>query len=85
MHRIEFYQNDEDFRRVSLAMSHCLFNVLRILYLVLCRHLRSFSDLKKTKKMKSNKKKKKKKKSKKFWAKYALDQISSGPNKLWLK
>ena len=80
MHRIEFYQNDEDFRRVSLAMSHCLFNVLRILYLVLCRHLRSFSDLKKTKKIKSNKKKKKKKKIKKI-----LGQICSRPNKLWTK
>ena len=73
MHRIEFYQNDEDFRRVSLAMSHCLFNVLRILYLVLCRHLRSFSDLKKTKKMKSKKNQKNSGPNK-----YALDQISSG-------
>ena len=79
MHRIEFYQNEEDFRRVSLAMSHCLFNVLRILYLVLCWHLRSFSDLKKTKKMKSNKKKTKKKNQKNSGPnKYALDQISSG-------
>ena len=75
MHRIEFYQNDEDFRRVSLAMSNCLFNVLRILYLVLCRHLRSFSDLKKTKKIKSNKKTKTKKKIKK-------NQKNSGPNML---